>query len=116
MRRKAGMPLCATASFLPFSHVYRLFPAPQRAAGHCLRVDRFVYGGVGRRPWHHNALTLSPCSPTWCAGDRWQQAPDGIKGHEGQYWTPLQFDSIGRIAPVRWLDTFTLNLSQDQTS
>ena len=19
-------------------------------------------------------------------GDRWQQAPDGIKGHEGQYW------------------------------
>ena len=41
-------------------------------------------------------------------GDRWQQAPDGIKGHEGQFWAPLSFDDEGRIGKVRWLDNFTL--------
>ena len=31
-------------------------------------------------------------------GDRWQQAPDGIKGHEGQFWVSLSFDGAGRIS------------------
>ena len=38
-------------------------------------------------------------------GDRWQQAPDGIKGHEGQTWLVLDFDGQGRIQPMRWQDT-----------
>ena len=41
-------------------------------------------------------------------GDRWQQSPDGLKGHEGQFWAPLEFDAAGAIAPVRWLDNFTV--------
>ena len=43
-------------------------------------------------------------------GDRWQQAPDGLKGHEGQFWAPLSFDDDGRIGPVRWVDEFELSV------
>ncbi len=32
-------------------------------------------------------------------GDRWQHAPDGIKGHDPTYFEPLQFDSDGTIVP-----------------
>ena len=42
-------------------------------------------------------------------GDRWQQAPDGIKGNEGQFWAPLHFSSDGWILPVNWTDSFTLH-------
>ena len=43
-------------------------------------------------------------------GDRWQQAPDGLKGHEGQFWAPLSFDEQGRIGEVRWVDAFNLTV------
>ena len=43
-------------------------------------------------------------------GDRWQQAPDGLKGHEGQFWAPLAFDSEGSIGPVHWVDEFALRV------
>lgn len=43
-------------------------------------------------------------------GDRWQQAPDGIKGHEGQYWYPLVFDPDGTIVDVEWVDSFVLDV------
>jgi len=43
-------------------------------------------------------------------GDRWMQAPDGIKGHEPQFWVPLQFDSDGRIEKVQWVDEFTIDV------
>lgn len=43
-------------------------------------------------------------------GDRWQQAPDHIKGHEGQFWAPLVFHDDGSIANMSWIDSFTLNL------
>lgn len=43
-------------------------------------------------------------------GDRWQQAPDGIKGHEPQYWTPLTFDANGVIEKVQWTDEFILDV------
>jgi len=36
----------------------------------------------------------------WMA-DRWQSAPDGVKGHDLQFWTPLQFSSSDQaILPV----------------
>ncbi len=41
---------------------------------------------------------------------RWQQAPDGIKGHEPQYWTPLKFDDDGMIEKMQWVDEFTLDV------
>lgn len=44
-------------------------------------------------------------------GDRWQQAPDGIKGHEGQTWSLLEFDSSGRVQPLKWHDTIQLDVA-----
>ena len=43
-------------------------------------------------------------------GDRWQQAPDGVKGHEPQFWAPLAFDDAGAIAKVVWVANFTLDI------
>eukprot|EP00047_Mylnosiga_fluctuans_P006490 m.247211 g.247211 ORF g.247211 m.247211 type:complete len:382 (-) comp15327_c0_seq1:59-1204(-) len=43
-------------------------------------------------------------------GDRWQQAPDGIKGHDPQYWVPLDFTADGTIKPVSWVDSFTMDV------
>ena len=45
--------------------------------------------------------------------DLWTSAPDGLKSHDKQYWAPLQFDdnsSPPTIAPLEWLDNFTLSL------
>ena len=45
------------------------------------------------------------------AGDRWQQSWDGLKGHDPQTWVPLVFDeTTGAIAPLRWLDNFTVDI------
>jgi len=44
-------------------------------------------------------------------GDRWQQSPDGLKGHEGQTWSILDFDDAGRIRPIRWQDSISFNIS-----
>lgn len=43
-------------------------------------------------------------------GDRWQQAPDGIKGHEGQFWAPLSFDANGILLNVTWINSFTIDM------
>jgi hypothetical protein len=42
------------------------------------------------------------------AGDRWQQSWDGTKAHDPQLWVPLVFETNGSIAPLRFLDNFTL--------
>eukprot|EP01113_Clastostelium_recurvatum_P002942 TRINITY_DN1126_c0_g1_i2.p1 TRINITY_DN1126_c0_g1~~TRINITY_DN1126_c0_g1_i2.p1 ORF type:complete len:356 (+),score=73.77 TRINITY_DN1126_c0_g1_i2:41-1108(+) len=36
-------------------------------------------------------------------GDRWQSAPDGIKGHDLTYWGPMSFDGQGNILPLEFL-------------
>lgn len=46
-------------------------------------------------------------------GDRWMQSPDGLKGHEPQFWAPLQFDAEGRIEEMQWVDTFVLDVDVD---
>ena len=36
-------------------------------------------------------------------GDRWGSRPDGVKGHDFQYWSrPLQFDCHGMIQQLTW--------------
>jgi len=45
-------------------------------------------------------------------GDRWQQSPDGLKGHEGQTWNLLDFDADGNIQPLRWQDTITFDVDE----
>jgi hypothetical protein len=46
----------------------------------------------------------------WIA-DRWGSAPDGLKAHDLQYWSPLQFAEDGQILPLKqvlkWNITFT---------
>jgi len=44
-------------------------------------------------------------------GDRWQSAPDGLKGHDFSYWGPMTFDSEGNVQPFTFLDTFTINVA-----
>jgi beta-xylosidase len=44
-------------------------------------------------------------------GDRWNSTPDGMKGHDFQYWSPpLQFDLNGHIAPLSWTDRWSIDL------
>ena len=43
-------------------------------------------------------------------GDLWQQSPDGLKGHEGQYWSPLNFSSDGSIEPMHYVESFVLDV------
>jgi hypothetical protein len=36
-------------------------------------------------------------------GDRWGSRPDGVKGHDFQYWSrPLEFTADGSILPLQW--------------
>eukprot|EP00928_Gymnodinium_smaydae_P072575 TRINITY_DN55915_c0_g1_i2.p1 TRINITY_DN55915_c0_g1~~TRINITY_DN55915_c0_g1_i2.p1 ORF type:complete len:444 (+),score=44.74 TRINITY_DN55915_c0_g1_i2:155-1333(+) len=46
-------------------------------------------------------------------GDRWQQSPDGLKGHEGQTWIVLSFDAAGRILPLRWQDVISFDVPNE---
>jgi hypothetical protein len=43
-------------------------------------------------------------------GDRWQSAPDGIKGHDFTFWYPMQFDATGNVTAMRWVDSFSVDL------
>jgi hypothetical protein len=43
-------------------------------------------------------------------GDRWQSCPDGSKGHDFQYWEPLEFTNDGRISTLKALAYFRFNL------
>lgn len=43
-------------------------------------------------------------------GDRWQQSPDGLKGHDPQFVVPLTFNADGTIAKVQWVDSFTIDV------
>ena len=42
------------------------------------------------------------------AGDRWGQSWDGTKAHDPQLWVPMEFMGNGSVAPLRWVDNFTL--------
>ncbi|TFH40362.1 MAG: hypothetical protein E4H01_16705, partial [Lysobacterales bacterium] len=44
-------------------------------------------------------------------GDRWGSRPDGIKGHDFQYWSsPLQFNQDGSVKPLKWEDQWLTEL------
>lgn len=46
-------------------------------------------------------------------GDRWGSRPDGVKGHDFQYWSaPLAFDVDGRIGRLSFQSSFTLDIAQ----
>ena len=43
-------------------------------------------------------------------GDRWGSTLDKIKGHDFQYWGPLEFNSEGNLLPLKWTDQWTIDL------
>jgi hypothetical protein len=43
-------------------------------------------------------------------GDRWMQSKDGEKAHEPQFWAPLKFDTDGKLQPLLWVDSFTVDV------
>ena len=47
-------------------------------------------------------------------GDRWMQAPDGVKGHEPQFWGKLEFDAAGNVLPLRWVNAISLDVKRGQ--
>ena len=44
-------------------------------------------------------------------GDRWQQAPDQLKGHDPTAMAVLQFDHRGHVKPLQYLDDFLITVS-----
>lgn len=47
---------------------------------------------------------------------RWQQSPDGLKGHDPQFWAPLSFDASGNVLPLHWVDNFTMVVNVSASS
>jgi hypothetical protein len=43
-------------------------------------------------------------------GDRWQSAPDGIKGHDFTYFFPLSFTADGNVTAMQLVDSFEVDL------
>jgi hypothetical protein len=68
----------------------------------------------------NEGVPIVPAQQTWVAripmsegpayiwmGDRWESCPDGVKGHDFQFWSaPLKFSPDGDILPIenigRW--------------
>jgi hypothetical protein len=43
-------------------------------------------------------------------GDKWQSSPDGAKGHDFTYWTPMSFDQDGNVQYMNYTANFTINV------
>jgi hypothetical protein len=43
-------------------------------------------------------------------GDRWQTAPQQIKGWDFTYWQPLEFSTSGDIAPLKFTNSFVVDV------
>jgi hypothetical protein len=43
-------------------------------------------------------------------GDRWQSAPDGIKGHDMTYWGHMEWNSTGNLQPLTFESKFSLDM------
>jgi hypothetical protein len=49
----------------------------------------------------------------WIA-DRWGSAPDGVKAHDLQYWSPLQFSDDGQILPLKKVRKWNISFTADE--
>lgn len=50
-------------------------------------------------------------------GDRWGSRPDGVKGHDFQFWSaPLRFDKQGNILPITNVAEWTLKIRVSSVS
>jgi beta-xylosidase len=46
-------------------------------------------------------------------GNRWQSSPDGAKGHDFQYWSPMSFDQDGNVNYMNYTANFTIDVISD---
>jgi hypothetical protein len=61
---------------------------------------------------HVATLPTLEGSPLIWMGDCWGSAPDGIKGHDLQYWSaPLQFDEKDDILPLKRQESWSARLA-----
>ena len=68
----------------------------------------YALGGtiVEAADWHAQTGSIYYTGADWVLyGDRYQSAPDHIKGHDFSYMTPLAFDDAGVIAKLSWQDS-----------
>ena len=57
-------------------------------------------GGDMIVPAQLTAVSALPGGHHLWMGDRWESAPDGLKGHDFQHWETLQFDAKDDILPL----------------
>lgn len=62
-----------------------------------------------QQTWVARIPTAKGTMYLWMA-DRWQSCPDGFKGHDFQYWEPLEFSDDGQILPLKNLPRFRISL------
>jgi len=43
-------------------------------------------------------------------GDNWQSSPDGAKGHDFTYWSPMSFDQNGNVQYMNYTANFTIDV------
>jgi hypothetical protein len=49
------------------------------------------------------SVSSAPSASLWMmVGDRWLSAPDHLKSHDSQAWTPLRFTMAAGLEPARW--------------
>ena len=67
-------------------------------------------------------IPIVPAEQTWIAristsegpafiwmADRWGSCPDGVKGHDFQFWSaPLQFSPDGDIMPIKFVERWDI--------
>jgi beta-xylosidase len=56
--------------------------------------------------------TASGSEYIW-TGDRWMQTPGGIKD-EPQFWGKLEFDAVGNVLPLKWVNSISVDMKHDQ--
>lgn len=75
----------------------------------CQHVDPSTTSALRSQQSDIFEVDLAGGGTAWIwAGDRWQQAPDGLKAHDPQLWVPIEFNADNSIAPLRFLDNFSL--------
>jgi hypothetical protein len=70
-------------------------------------INRDAEGRIVIRAQQTHITTLPTLegNPLIWMGDLWESTPDGIKGHDIQFWSaPLQFDANGDPPPLVWQD------------
>jgi beta-xylosidase len=67
--------------------------------GHAQQFNVLQYKTNGTEPFRY----------LW-QGDKWQSSPDGAKGHDFTYWTPMFFDHDDNVQYMNYTANFTIDV------